>query len=226
VLASVLSAVMTLFGIFGILFALTLRYALPLLDRAAGHVVDYRSEGGALLIREDTPNAVSKYREDARNVCSDTESSDGHIRVITGAEEGLREEDTDGATKTPLWHADHPSLPQLVPSSVDEPNLIDPPTSAAAAAAVDSERNPLSPTRIPPVALASPSQPSSLRRSLVAASGSSDAQAAGAASPTTPESASHAPIDRPGSVSALPLGRLRLPKLAAVANSSAPVPPP
>ncbi len=130
VLASVLSAVMSLLGIFGILFALTLRCVLPLINATAGHVVDHLAEGGKIFIREGTLNTVNKYREEGDT--RDREDSQQRIRVSTGTgTRDLRKGDLSfDAAKGTLWHLERAALPQLVPSSADEPVVVDTPAVA------------------------------------------------------------------------------------------------
>jgi hypothetical protein len=76
VLASVLSAVISLLGLFAFVFSLLVGYVFPSMRLVTGHVVDQRDRGGKLFIRENgnSSDAVSKFRSDNGD---DREGSDG-----------------------------------------------------------------------------------------------------------------------------------------------------
>jgi hypothetical protein len=72
ILASVLSAVMSLMGVFAFLFSFSVE-VLPKLRLVPGHVVDEREAGGQLFIREDQSSRVSKFRLDTDEGAADVE---------------------------------------------------------------------------------------------------------------------------------------------------------
>jgi hypothetical protein len=205
VLASVLSAVVSLLGLFGVAFALTVNYGLPLIHIAAGHVVDQRKKGGQLFIREDaTNNQVTKYKaegeeeeeEEGEHGAADSKP---RLRVTTRADKP-RGEQSQQRQPTESEELELAPLPQLVPPS---PSGDGPGAAAATINAAESpllspaSASPASPILLPAVVLAaaaatpaleSPSRAGSVQWQMAGSSneGTTDAAASSSADDGAP----------------------------------------
>jgi hypothetical protein len=235
---------MSLLGLFGVAFALTVNYGLPLIHVTAGHIVDQRKKGGQLFIREDAANnQVAKYQVESEEEEEGAHGAAGnkpHVRITPKLQD---KPEVDGFQQRRFMESGEElelaPLPQLIPPSPSDErpyigtavvhaaeSPLTPPSAAVPASSVAAAAAP-SP--------ASPSRAVSVQWQMACSSneGTTDAAASsaddgalaqdgfhrpalGPASPSAASPQSLPPIHRP----AQPLGRLRIPKSVPIASPS------